>query len=169
VLTCHPGAIFGPALVVERALHRTSFNRVLLAGLRGRISRYLAFPMTWVAGADVARGSIAALDRGVAGERYLLIGRPEETISTATGINRACEIAGIDHRVEDLDYRSDPDRLTAEFGPTLMAIAESAAKYVRAPRAKDNPTSRRLDYDPMSFDDGLRLLIPWLRKLGRLQ
>jgi len=29
VLTCHPGAIFGPALVVERALHRTSFNRVL--------------------------------------------------------------------------------------------------------------------------------------------
>jgi dihydroflavonol-4-reductase len=169
VLTCHPGAIFGPALVVERALHRTSFNRVLLAGLRGRISRYLAFPMTWVAGADVARGSIAALDRGVAGERYLLIGRPEDTISTAAGINRACEIAGIDHRVEDLDYRSDPDRLTAEFGPTLMAIAESAAKYVRAPRAKDNPTSRRLGYDPMSFDDGLRLLIPWLRKLGRLQ
>ena len=169
VLTCHPGAIFGPALVVERALHRTSFNRVLLAGLRGRISRYLAFPMTWVAGADVASGSIAALDRGVAGERYLLIGRPEDTISTAAGINRACEIAGIEHRVEDLDYRSDPDRLTAEFGPTLMAIAESAAKYVRAPRAKDNPTSQRLGYDPMSFDDGLRLLIPWLRKLGRLQ
>src|SRR5262249_20825196 len=25
VLTCHPGAIFGPGLVVERALHRTSF------------------------------------------------------------------------------------------------------------------------------------------------
>ena len=39
VLTCHPGAIFGPGLVVERALHRTSFNRVLLAGMRGRIKR----------------------------------------------------------------------------------------------------------------------------------
>src|ERR1700756_267005 len=36
VLTCHPGAIFGPAPVVERALHRTSFNRVLLAGVRGK-------------------------------------------------------------------------------------------------------------------------------------
>jgi len=23
-------------------------------------------------------------------------------------------------------------------------------------------------YDPMSLDDGLRLLIPWLRELGRL-
>jgi dihydroflavonol-4-reductase len=168
VLTCHPGAIFGPGLVVERALHRTSFNRVLLAGMRGKIKRYLAFPVTWVAGADVAKGSIAALDRGVAGERYLLIGQPEDTISTAAGINRACTVAGIDHHVEDLDYRSDPEALTAEFGPTLMAIADAAAKGVRKPRAKDNLTTRRLDYQPMSFDDGLRQLIPWLRELGRL-
>src|SRR6202008_2621023 len=86
VLTCHPGAIFGPGLVVERALHRTSFNRVLLGGTRGKIKRYLAFPVTWVAGKDVARGSIAALDRGVAGERYLLIGQPQDTVSTAAGI-----------------------------------------------------------------------------------
>jgi dihydroflavonol-4-reductase len=168
VLTCHPGAIFGPGLVVERALHRTSFNRVLLAGMRGKIKRYLAFPVTWVAGADVAKGSIAAMDRGVAGERYLLIGQPEDTISTAAGINHACTLAGIDHHVEDLDYRSDPEALTAEFGPTLMAIAEAAAKGVRKPRAKDNLTTRRLDYQPMSFDDGLRQLIPWLRELGRL-
>jgi dihydroflavonol-4-reductase len=168
VLTCHPGAIFGPGLVVERALHRTSFNRVLLAGMRGKIKRYLAFPVTWVAGADVAKGSVAALDRGVAGERYLLIGPPEGTCSTAAGINRACEVAGIDHRVEDLDYRSDPEALTAEFGPTLMAIAESAAKSVRKPRTDNNLTTRRLGYRPMSFDDGLRLLIAWLRDIGRL-
>src|SRR5271167_539772 len=168
VLTCHPGAIFGPGLVVERALHRTSFNRVLLAGMRGKIKRYLAFPVTWVAGADVAKGSIAALDRGVAGERYLLSGPPEGTCSTAAGNNRACEIAGIDHRVEDLDYRTDPEALTAEFGPTLMAIAEAAAKSERKPRTDDNLTTRRLDYQPMSFDDGLRLLISWLRELGKL-
>ncbi len=168
VLTCHPGAIFGPGLVVERALHRTSFNRVLLAGMRGKIKRYLAFPVTWVAGADVAKGSIAALDHGVSGERYLLIGRPEESFTTAGGINRACEVAGIDHRVEDLDYRTDPEALTAEFGPTLMAIAAAAAKSVRKPRTADNLTTRRLGYQPMSFDDGLRLLITWLRGLGRL-
>lgn len=124
--------------------------------------------MTWVAAADVARGWIAALDRSVAGERCLLIGRPEDTISTAAGCNRACELAGIDHRVEDLEDRSDPESLTLEFGPTLMAIAEAAAREVRAPRTADNPTSRRLGYDPMSLDEGLGLLIPWLRKLGRL-
>jgi dihydroflavonol-4-reductase len=168
VLTCHPGAIFGPGLVVERALHRTSFNRVLLAGMRGKIKRYLAFPVTWVTGADVAKGSIAALDQGVSGERYLLIGRPEESFTTAGGINRACEVAGIDHRVEDLDYRTDPEALTAEFGPTLMAIAAAAAKSVRKPRTNDNLTTRRLGYQPMSFEDGLRLLITWLRGLGRL-
>jgi dihydroflavonol-4-reductase len=68
--------------------------------------------VTWVAGADVAAGAIAAMDRGVAGERYLLVGQPDDTLSTAAGINRACEIAGI---------------------------------------------------------GGLRLLIPWLCNLGRLQ
>jgi dihydroflavonol-4-reductase len=168
VLTCHPGAIYGPGLVVERALHRTSFNRVLLAGMRGKIKRYLAFPVTWVAGADVAKGSIAALDKGVAGERYLLVGRPDDTFSTAGGINRACEVAGIEHRVEDLDYRTDPETLTAEFGPTLMAIAKAMANSERKPRSKDNLTTRRLGYAPMSFDDGLRLLISWLRNLGKL-
>jgi dihydroflavonol-4-reductase len=168
VLTCHPGAIYGPGLVVERALHRTSFNRVLLAGMRGKIKRYLAFPVTWVAGADVAKGSIAALDKGVAGDRYLLVGRPEDTLSTAGGINRACKVAGIDHHVEDLDYRTDPEALTGEFGPTLMAIAKAAAKSERKLRTNDNLTTRRLDYQPMSFDDGLRLLISWLRKLGKL-
>ena len=44
-----------------------------------------------------------------------------------------------------------------------------AAKDVRKPRTADNLTTRRLGYDPMSFDDGLRLLIPWLRELGRLE
>lgn len=106
---------------------------------------------------------------GQTGERYLLIGQPQDEISTAAGINRACEIAGVDLRVEDLDYRCDPEALTAEFGPTLMAIAEAAAKDVRKPRTSDNLTYRRLGYDPMSFSDGLRLLIPWLRELGRLE
>ncbi len=168
VLTCHPGAIYGPSLVARRALHPTSFNAILLGALRGRIPMFLDFPVTWVAASDVAAGSIAALDRGVAGERYWLVGRPEDEISTAAGCNRACEIAGVDHRVEDLDHRSDPAALTAAFGPTLMAIAEAAANQVRTPRAAVNPTSERLGYEPMSLDDGLALLIAWLREIGKL-
>ncbi len=168
VLTCHPGAIFGPGLVAERALYRTSFNRVLLAAMRGRISAYLAFPVTWVAAADVANGSIAALDKGLAGSRYWLMGRPEDEISTAAGCNRACEIAGVEHRVEDLDHRTARKEIVDSFGPTLYAIAAAAARDVRPPRPAENPTHDQLGYDPMSLDDGLRLLIPWLRELGRL-
>lgn len=169
VLTCHPGAIFGPGLVAKRALHRTSFNRVLLAAMRGKIAGYLAFPVTWVAGADVAAGSIAALDRGQAGSRYWLTGRPEDEISIAAGCNRACELAGVDHRVTDIDHRTAPKEVLDLFGPTLYEIAEAAANQERPVRPADNPTHQDLGYEPMSFDDGLRLLIPWLRELGRLE
>ncbi|MBV9952106.1 MAG: NAD-dependent epimerase/dehydratase family protein [Acidimicrobiia bacterium] len=167
VMTCHPGAIYGPGLVAERALHRTSFNRVLLAALRGRLTAYLTFPVTWVAAADVASGSIAALDRGLPGGRYWLSGRPEDEVSTAAACNRACEIAGVDHRVEDLDHRTAPKEVLDTFGPTLYAIAEAAARDDRPPRTGPDPTHDQLGYEPMSLDDGLRLLIPWLRDLGR--
>ena len=168
VLTCHPGAIYGPSPVARRALHPTSFNAVLLGAIRGRIPMFLDFPVTWVAAADVAGGSIAALDRGVAGECYWLVGRPEDEISTAAGCNRACEIAGVEHRVENVDYRSDPEALTAAFGPTLMAIAEAAANSVRTPRSAANLTAERLGYDPMSLDEGLALLVGWLREIGKI-
>ncbi len=168
VLTCHPGAIYGPGIVSRRALHPTSFNAILLAAMRGRIPAFLSFPVTWVVGSDVATGSIAALDKGVAGERYWLIGRPEDEISTAAGCNRACELAGVEHRVADLDHRDDVEGYTTAFGPTLMAIAEAAANEVRPPRSGDNLTNKRLDYHPMSLDKGLGLLIPWLRELGKL-
>lgn len=168
VLTCHPGAIYGPGLVPLRALHRTSFNRVLLAAMQGKLTMFLNFPVTWVAGADVASGSIAALDKGRPGSRYWLMGRAEDEISTAAGCNRACEIAGVEHRVEDLDHRTAPKEVLDTFGPTLYEIAEAAATQDRPPRPNDNPTARELGYDPMSLDDGLRMLIPWLREQGWL-
>ena len=168
IVTCHPGAIYGPGPVPDRALARTSFNRVLLAALRGRITRYIRFPVSWVLGEDVARGSIAALDRGVRGERYWLDGRPDDTISTAACCNRVCAIAGVDHRVDDLDPREDPDALAKEFGPTLVAIAQNALEHERPRRPARTPTSERLDYRPIALDDGLRQLVDWLRTLGRI-
>ena len=87
----------------------------------------------------------------------------------AAGCNRACELAGVEPRVEDLDHRSDPEGITAAFGPTLMAIAEAAANDVRTERSSVNPTSERLDYHPMSFDEGIDLLISWVRELGKIQ
>lgn len=166
VVTCHPGAIYGPGPVASRALARTSFNRVLLAALQGKITRYLSFPVTWVFADDVARGSIAALDHGVSGERYMLDGRPQDVSSIANGGNRICGIAGVSFRVDDIEMSDDP-ALLSEFGPTLVAIAKKE-RGDPTRRSTDTLTSRRLGYRPTSFDDGLTALVDWLRRIGRL-
>lgn len=166
VVTCHPGAIYGPGPLARRALARTSFNRVLQAGLQGKLTRYLRFPVTWVFADDVARGSIAALDRGVSGERYVLEGRPQDVSSIAACCNKVCAIAGLPHRVEDVLVSDDP-ALQEEFGPTLVAIAKTE-RGDPTKRSTDTPTSRRLGYQPTSLDDGLVALVDWLRELGRI-
>jgi nucleoside-diphosphate-sugar epimerase len=168
VVSTHPGAIFGPSPVPSNALGKTSFNRVLLSALRGRITRYLRFPVSWVYAEDVARGCILALDRGVSGERYMLDGRPEDIVSIAKACNRLCELAGLDHRVEDVAPSDDPE-LAKVFGPTLVAIA-SKQDSARPARAKltESKTYKRLGYDPISLDQGLESTTAWLRALGKV-
>jgi dihydroflavonol-4-reductase len=168
VVTAHPGAIFGPSPVASNALGRTSFNRVLLSALRQRITQYLTFPVSWVFADDIARGCILALDRGVSGERYMLDGRPEDVVSTAEACNRICALAGLDHRVEDVEPSDDP-ALLAVFGPTLMAIAFKLAS-IRTPRREltDSKTYKRLGYDPISLDEGLRRTAEWMREIGKV-
>ena len=106
---------------------------------------------------DLTAPAIAALDRRVAGARYWLTGRPEDEISIAASCNRACELAGVAHRVQDLDHRTASEEITAAFGPTLMAIAGAAANVDRPPRSTINPTSEQLGYRAMSLEDGLGL------------
>jgi dihydroflavonol-4-reductase len=167
VVTTHPGAIFGPSPVVANALGRTSFNRVLLSALRQRIQSYLRFPVSWVFADDIARGCILALDRGVAGERYMLDGRPDDVVSTAEACSRICELAGMDHRVADIEPSDDPE-LAKVFGATLVAIATQAAKGgpARRPLA-ESKTFKRLGYSPVSLDEGLSATTTWLRDLGK--
>jgi len=166
VVTTHPGAIFGPSPVASNAIGRTSFNRVLLSALRQRITQYLTFPVSWVFADDIARGCILALDRGVSGERYMLDGRPHDVVSTAEACNRICALAGIDHHVDDVAPSDDPELLKV-FGPTLMAIAFKLASG-QPPRREliESKTYKRLGYDPISLDEGLRRTAEWLFKIG---
>ena len=168
VVSAHPGAIFGPSPVASNALGRTSFNRVLMSALRQRIERYLTFPVSWVFAEDIARGCILALDKGVAGERYMLDGQPEDVVSVANACNRICQLAGLDHRVVDVEASDDPE-LEEVFGPTLVAIATKAAAGSPVRRnLADSKTYKRLGYDPISLDQGLKSTIGWLREIGRI-
>jgi dihydroflavonol-4-reductase len=168
VVSTHPGAIFGPSPVESNALGRTSFNRVLWSSLRQRIDRYLKFPVSWVFAEDIARGCILALDKGVAGERYMLDGQPEDVVSIANACNRICQLAGLDHQVVDVEPSDDPELLEV-FGPTLIAIATKAAAGSPARRSlEDSKTYKRLGYDPISLDQGLGSTLEWLREIGRI-
>jgi dihydroflavonol-4-reductase len=168
VVSAHPGAIYGPSPVASNALGMTSFNRVLLSAARGRIERYLTFPVSWVYAEDIARGCILALDKGVAGERYMLDGRPEDVVSTADACNRICALAGLDHRVVDVPPSDDPELLKV-FGPTLIAIAEKAAKgSPPRTRLEATKTYARLGYRPISLDEGLATTLEWFRAIGKL-
>ncbi len=168
VVTTHPGAIFGPSPVASNALGKTSFNRVLLSALRQRIKQYLRFPVSWVFARDIARGCLLALDRGVSGERYMLDGRPEDMVSIATACNRICELAGLDHRVKDIDPSDDPE-LARVFGPTLVAIASKADSERPERRSLvESKTYKRLGYDPISLDEGLSATVAWLREIHKI-
>jgi len=168
VVSAHPGAIFGPSPVVSNALGMTSFNRVLLSAARGRIARYLKFPVSWVFAEDIARGCILALDKGVAGERYMLDGRPEDVVSTADACTRMCRLAGLDRVVADIPPSDDPE-LVKVFGPTLIAIAERAAKQTLERKSlEDSKTFKRLGYRPITLDDGLAQTLAWFRAVGKV-
>src|SRR2546427_645556 len=64
VLLVVPGGVYGSAPVVERSLAPTSFNRALQSALRGRLSRFVRFPIPWVLADDVAACTLLALERG---------------------------------------------------------------------------------------------------------
>jgi dihydroflavonol-4-reductase len=168
VVSTHPGAIFGPSPVASNALGMTSFNRVLLSAARGRIERYIKFPVSWVFAQDIARGCVLALDKGVAGERYMLDGRPEDVVSTAEACNRMCRVAGLDHHVVDVEASDDPE-LEKVFGPTLVAIAKKAARGTPERRTlEDSKTYKRLGYSPISLDEGLGTTYEWFRAIGKV-
>jgi nucleoside-diphosphate-sugar epimerase len=168
VVTTHPGAIFGPSPVVSNAVGLTSFNRVLISALRGRLTRYLRFPVSWVFADDVARGCVLALDRGVSGERYMLDGRPEDVVSVAAAGTLICRLAGLDREVEDIEPSDDPE-LVKVFGPTLLAIAsKSAAERPSRVALAETKTYKRLGYEPITMEDGFRQTIDWLRAIGKI-
>jgi dihydroflavonol-4-reductase len=168
VVSTHPGAIFGPSPVVSNALGLTSFNRVLLSAARGRIERYLKFPVSWVFAEDIAQGCLLALDKGVAGERYMLDGRPEDVVSTADACTRIGRLAGLDRDVIDVDPSDDPELLEI-FGPTLIAIAKKAANTPPArKRLEDTKTYKRLGYSPIGLDEGLARTLDWFRSVGKV-
>ena len=156
-----PGGTFGPAPSVNRAMEPPSFNLRIVWALLGNFDAAVAFPIPWSLASDVAKASIAALDRGVRGEKYLAFAGQKDVSTMASFCNRACEIAGVPHRVREitaaeLDASED---VRKRVGPSLVALAH---QDFPEPFFVNDTTVERLDYHPASIDEGLQATVDWL-------
>ena len=98
-----PACIYGPSPYVDRSLAPTSFNSNILGGINGTFKRYLGMQMSWVFVDDVARVSLAAVERGRRGGRYLVAGALDDNKSLPEFCAIAAEMAGSTYRVETFD------------------------------------------------------------------
>jgi nucleoside-diphosphate-sugar epimerase len=155
-----PGCIYGPSLFGERALDPTSFDSALLRGLTGELKQYVRMLIPWSYSLDVATVTLRALLRGRTGQSYLVLGRPGEVMSLAEFCNVGASIAGVEHRVEDEDPRSNPEK----YG----TMGQHAQKIVAEPLFDSSVTNAELGVEPTSLEDGLTATISWFRGLGKL-
>ena len=156
-----PGGTFGPAPTIHRAMEAPSFNLRIVWALLGKFDAAVSFPIPWSLASDVAYASIAALDRGRRGEKYLAFAGSDEVSTMAAFCNRACEIAGVPHRVHEITAAEldESEDVRRRVGPSLTALAHQRFPQ---PYFVNETTVERLDYHPRPLDDSLRETVEWL-------
>ena len=159
-----PGGTFGPGLSTPRAMSRTSYNRVIRGALTGKLREYVRYPVPWVFAEDVALVAVAAVDRGRRGAKYLAFGA-EDAQSTAAFLNVACEVAGVDHRVDDVVIDPDDPGALERYGPSLVSLAQ---RRFPVPWFDNTATRDELSYAPRSLRDAMAVTVDWLRAEGQV-
>jgi dihydroflavonol-4-reductase len=156
-----PGGTFGPSPVPHRAMEAPSYNLRIALALKGEFTEAVHFPIPWSYADDVAGCAVAALERGVAGEKYLAFASPDDVASTAEFLNLALEIAGSRHRVRDItaDELGQHPALERELGPSLVALAR---REFPTPYYRDELTRTRLGHVPLRLTEALPRTIEWL-------
>jgi dihydroflavonol-4-reductase len=159
-----PGGTFGPSPVPARAMEAPSFNLRIRMALAGEITSSVHFPIPWSFADDVAACAVAALERGVSGEKYLAFASPEDVGSIAEFLNRALEISGSEHRVRDItaaELDNHPE-LQREIGPSNAALAR---RRFPQPYYRDTLTRSRLGHVPLRLDEALRRTLDWMAEV----
>lgn len=159
----YPGVIYGPGVLTEGNLVGT----MVADHLKGRLPGVIGADRVWSYACieDVARGHVAALERGAPGRRYLLGGENAPQM-------RVFEI------VRDLTGRPLPRRVPAALASVIGAVEELRAAITgRPPRltadtvevltrdwAMDSEVAiRDLDYRITPLRDGITRVLDQLR------
>jgi dihydroflavonol-4-reductase len=159
-----PGAIYGPSICLEKTGAANSWNGRLARAIKGGMDPQLPLVIPYVTAEDCAFVCIAALEKGKTGRRYIAHGLPEEANTLAGYGNRACEIAGVGHRVEEIskDQMDNPE-IIVKFGPTMPIMVKSGTPD---PLFDSSFTQRELGYVPTSIEQGFPITIDWLGRNG---
>lgn len=163
VIVVNPGAIFGPAPVPSNTAH--IFRRVESSA----IGRFCGPGSISAVGVwDVARGMQLALERGVAGRRYLLT---DENLRLAELFERVQrELASERHLVElgPRTWRSlVAGARLVDWVRRLEVVTPTALELLGLHFRFDSSRARsELGWTPEPFDDVLAKTAPWLRGLG---
>jgi dihydroflavonol-4-reductase len=160
------GGAYGTSPMPERSMVVPSYNARIVGAIRGEITEYVGFPIPWVFAGDVARASVLATRKGVAGERYLAFGRPSDVGGVPFFCNAACQAAGSPNRVAEVAVADlDDPEVAARYGPSLVALAR---KQFPDPFFVNDQTVERLGYQPTPLPEGLARTISWMRDTGLL-
>lgn len=157
-----PGGAFGPSPAIDRAFIMPSFNERIAAAVRREFDEMVDFPIPWVYVDDVAWVSVAALEHGARGERYIAHGRPEDVSGIPGFCNAACEIAGIDHRIRAVPKeRLDDPAIRTKYGDSLASLGKTSFPK---PWSDSSFTQKRLGYKPSAMRDGIATTLDWMRR-----
>jgi len=151
-----PGAMYGPSPFIARAVQPTLFTGTLLMALRGELTRYGRFPLTWPWVDDAALITLGAIDDDAIGVRYLAAGRSDDAMSLAEFCNLGCAIAEVPYRVADLSA----DEMGDELG-TMRAFAQ---RQRASPPIDPSWTNLRLGIELTPVEVGIGRTVAWLRE-----
>ncbi len=166
VVVVNPGYLFGPYD------SKPSSGKLLFDLVRGKVPGTTPGVNSFVDVRDVARGHIAAWQKGVRGERYILGGH---NLTYKDLMERACRVGGVKPPRFSLPF---PIALAVGKGGDLQAaltgkepLLTSAAvrwAYNRDFRVSSAKAQRDLGYTISPIDDAIRDCLDWFKKTGKL-
>ena len=157
----NPSYVLG--VPVDRSQPGETSTRVIGNYLRGRLPAVVDGEVNVVDVRDVAAGHLAAAERGVAGERYVLGGHDTGWVEL---LERVGELSGARHplavlppEVADLARRAEALRVP------IAVSAEGLALMAQNWRYSSRKARRELGYRARTLDVTLRETIDWYREL----
>jgi dihydroflavonol-4-reductase len=165
VVVVRPSFVLGPGDV-----HGSSAS-IVVALARRRVPAYVAGGASFCDVRDVARGHVAALERGRAGDVYVLAGH---NLQVGEMVASVCAIAGVPPPPR-VPYAAALALAAAQEGwarlagrrpPTTRDLVRAAALYTFASSAK---AERELGYAVRPFDEMVQDTLRWAIAAGRLR